>query len=204
MYEFEALYQQMPYAKEGKRYKREWFKMISKMPDDVKIIHIVRLWDKANSSKGDYTVGALMAYCSDGFFYLLDIVRGQWTSYERDQKMKATADKDQENYGNVHIWHQQDPGSAGKDSAEATNRLLMGYPAKFETVTGDKQTRSEPLESAFQGGLVFLMQGGWNGAFIDECVAFDNGKYDDQVDAASGAYSKLFQMIGKKRKSRVM
>lgn len=203
-YEFEALYQQLPYAKEGQRYKREWFKIITKLPDGVKIVHIIRLWDKANSSKGDYTAGVLMAYCSDGFFYILDIVRGQWKSYERDQKMKTTAIKDQEMYGKVHIWHQQDPGSAGKDSAEATNRLLIGFPAFFETVSGDKATRSEPLESAAQGGLVYLLQAGWNNAFIDECIAFDNGKYDDQVDAASGAYNKLLEMIGKKRKSKVL
>jgi predicted phage terminase large subunit-like protein len=201
---FTALYQQMPYSKEGQKYKREWFKTVTKIPDDVTIKFIVRLWDKANSTKGDFTVGVLMAYCSDGFFYIIDVVRGQWSSYDRDQKMKKTAESDHEKYGKVYIWHQQDPGSAGKDSAEATNRLLMGYPAKFETVTGDKAARSEPLESAFQGALVFLLQGAWNEAFIVECVAFDNGNHDDQVDAASGAYNKLLEMIGMHRKSKIL
>jgi predicted phage terminase large subunit-like protein len=59
------------------------------------------------------------------------------------------------------------------------------------------------LESAFQGGLVFLLQGAWNEAFVDECAAFDRGKYDDQVDAASGAYNKLLEKIGKKRKTTI-
>lgn len=201
---FQALYQQMPYNKDGQKYKRDWFKTVAKMPDDVTMKFIVRLWDKANSTKGDYTVGALMAYCSDGFIYIIDIVRGQWSSYERDVKMKKTAETDREKYGKVNIWHQQDPGSAGKDSAEATNRLLMGFPVKFETVTGDKATRSEPMESAFQGGMIFLLKGAWNEAFIDECVAFDRGKYDDQVDAASGAYNKLLEMIGSHRKSKIL
>lgn len=202
-YDFEALYQQSPYPKSGQKYKREWFKTLPKMPDDVKIKHVVRLWDKANSTKGDFTAGVLMAYCSDGYFYILDIARGQWSSYERDRKMLDVAQKDAEAYGKVHIWHQQDPGSAGKDSAEATNRLLMGFPARFETVTGDKPTRSEPLESAFQGGLIFLIRGAWNEAYIDECVAFDRGKHDDQVDAASGAYNKLLEMVRTFRKSRI-
>jgi len=202
-YDFEALYQQLPYPKSGQKYKREWFKVITQLPEGVTIKFIVRLWDKANSSSGDYTAGVLMAYCSDGNFYLLDIKRGQWTSGIRDQKMKSTAVSDREMYGKVKIWHQQDPGSAGKDSAEATNRVLMGFPAKFEPVTGDKATRSEPLESAFQGGLMYLLKGAWNEAFIDECVAFDRGKYDDQVDAASGAYNKLLEMIGTHRKSKI-
>lgn len=204
VYDFEALYQQSPFPKSGQKYKREWFKAIPKMPDDVTIKYVVRLWDKANSTKGDYTVGALIAYGSDGFFYILDVARGQWSSYDRDQKMLKISVTDREAYGKVYIWHQQDPGSAGKDSAEATNRLLMGFPVKFETVTGDKATRSEPMESAFQGGMIFLLKGAWNEAFVDECVSFDRGKYDDQVDAASGAYNKLLEMIGSHRKSKIL
>ncbi|MBI5964924.1 MAG: phage terminase large subunit [Chloroflexi bacterium] len=197
---FQALYQQMPFSKDGQKYKKDWFRTVSKIPEGVTIKFILRYWDKANSSAGDFTVGVLMAYCSDGFFYILDVVRGQWTSYERDQKMRKAAEKDAAQYGKVFIWHQQDPGSAGKDSAEATNRLLMGFPAKFETVTGSKEDRSDPLESAFQGGLVFLLQAAWNDAFISECVAFNRGKYDDQVDAASSAYNKLLTMIRRPHK----
>jgi predicted phage terminase large subunit-like protein len=204
VYDFEALYQQQPYSKEGQRYKREWFKTITKLPGEVKIIFVVRLWDKANSKAGDFTCGVLMAYCSDGYFYIMDVVRKQMTTYERDQKMLKTAQTDQETYGKVKIWHQQDPGSAGKDSAEATNRVLMGFPAKFEVVSGSKEDRSGPLESAFQGGMVYLLQAAWNEAFIDECVAFPRGRYDDQVDAASGAYNKLLEMIGKKRESKIL
>jgi len=204
VYDFEALYQQSPFPKSGQKYRRDWFKAIPKMPDGVTIKYAVRLWDKANSTQGDFTVGALMAYGSDGFFYILDVARGQWSSYDRDQKMKTISEKDRETYGKVYIWHQQDPGSAGKDSAEATNRLLMGFPVKFETVSGSKPTRSEPLESAFQGGMVFLLKGAWNENFIDECVSFDRGKYDDQVDAGSGAYNKLLEMIGSHRKSKIL
>jgi len=202
-YDFEALYQQTPFPKSGQRYRREWFRRIAQLPERVTLRYVVRLWDKANSAGGDYTAGVLMAYGSDGYFYILDVARKQMTSYERDRMMRATAEQDAAAYGNVSIWHQQDPGSAGKDSAEATNRVLMGYPAKFEPVTGDKEDRSGPLESALQGGMVFLLQGAWNQAFIDECVAFPRGRYDDQVDAGSGAYNKLLQMIGTLRKSRI-
>jgi len=203
-FELTAQYQQMPYSKEGQRYKKEWFKKIAKLPEDVKIVFAVRFWDKANSIAGDYTAGVLMAYCSDGFFYMLDVKRKQAASYERDQMMKKAAKDDREKYGNVKIWHQQDPGSAGKDSAEGTNRVLMGFNAKFETVSGDKTVRSEPLESAFEGGLVFLLMGAWNEDYIDECVAFDRGANDDQVDAGSSCYNKLLEMIGKKRESRIL
>jgi len=207
-YEFEALYQLQPYSKQGQHYKHEWFKTVTQIPEGVTIKFAVRYWDKANATKGDYTVGVLMVFCSDGYFYILDVVRGKWTSYERDQKMRATTEKDSALTGlaykaKIHTWHQQDPGSAGKDSAEATNRVLMGFPAFFEPVSGDKETRSEPLESAFQGGLVFLLQAAWNEEFINECVSFPRGRNDDQVDAASSAYNKLLYMNAKHRKSSI-
>jgi predicted phage terminase large subunit-like protein len=199
-YFFSALYQQQPYSKEGQKYKREWFRKVTKLPEGVKIIYLVRYWDKANSSKGDFTVGVLMAYCSDGLFYILDVARFRKTSGERDSSMKRISEADRNTYGKVYIWHQQDPGSAGKDSAEATNRLLMGFPVKYEPVSGDKEDRSDPLESAFQGGLVYLLQAAWNDAFVEECVAFPRGNHDDQVDAASSAYNKLLSMLRKIQK----
>jgi len=202
---FSALYQQNPYSKEGQKYKREWFsKIVTKLPDDVKVENIIRYWDKANSAGGDYSAGVLMAYCSDGYFYILDIERKQGTSRTRNQAMLKCAGDDRNQYGKVESWHQQDPGSAGKDSAEGTNLVLVGFPAKFEPVTGDKETRSEGLEDAFEGGLVILLKAAWNEAFIEECCAFPRGKYDDQVDAASSAYNKLLDKIGKKRKSKIL
>ncbi len=199
---FMALHQQMPYAKEGQRYKRKWMDTVAKIPDDVDIRYIVRYWDKANSVDGDYNAGVLMAYGSDGYFYIIDVVRERWTAYTRKQEMKKIAYRDRERFGGsrygvkVFIWHQQDPGSAGKDSAQATNRNLMGFPVHFETMSGKgaKPERSDELESAFEGGLVLLLKGAWNEAFIDECLRFPKG-HDDQVDAASSAYSKLLEMI---------
>ena len=203
---FAALHQQQPYPKDGQKYKREWFETVKSLPEDASIKYAVRYWDKANSKRGDYTVGVLMAYCSNDMFYILNVARIRDTSYGRNEFMKKVSAKDAETYGRVYIWHQQDPGQAGKDAAEATNRLLMGYPVSYEVVTGDKESRSEDMESAFGGKHIMLVEAAWNEAFISECIAFngDNKGHDDQVDAASSAYHKLLQMVGKKRKSRVM
>jgi predicted phage terminase large subunit-like protein len=204
-YFFSALYQQRPYLKEGQRYKRTWFKTVKKLPEGVTIRYAVRFWDKASSPTGDFSAGVLEAYCSDENFYILDVARGQWSSYERDQKIRSCAEKDRERWGGlVKTWHQQDPGSAGLDSAQATSRVLKGFPVFYETVSGSKETRSEPLESGMQGGQVWLVEGAWNESFVNECCAFNNGKYDDQVDAAASAHNKLLEMIGRHRESRIL
>jgi phage terminase large subunit-like protein len=94
------------------------------------------------------------------------------------------------------VWHQQDPGSAGLDSAMATNRMLakLKFTALFETVSGSKEVRAGPWSSALQGGGVRLVRGGWNEAYIEEHVAFPKGKYDDQEDWSSWGYSKLIEL----------
>jgi predicted phage terminase large subunit-like protein len=49
----------------------------------------------------------------------------------------------------------------------------------------------EPFAAQVQGNNVYLIAGDWHYAFLDECEAFPNGKYKDQVDAASGAFARL-------------
>jgi predicted phage terminase large subunit-like protein len=42
-------------------------------------------------------------------------------------------------------------------------------------------------------GSVILLRGDWNRAFIEELRFFPFGKHDDQVDAASTVFNKLFR-----------
>ena len=77
----------------------------------------------------------------------------------------------------------------------ATNKLLIKAGiqklVKYEPITGEKEVRAGPWSSALQGGMVRLVRGGWNQAFIEEHVSFPKGRYDDQVDMASWGFSKL-------------
>jgi hypothetical protein len=49
-----------------------------------------------------------------------------------------------------------------------------------------------PLAAAAEAGNVMLLEGKWNGAFLDEVEAFGyDCPHDDQVDAAAGAINML-------------
>jgi hypothetical protein len=155
-YEFEALYQQMPYAKEGQRYKRDWFKAIPKLPDDVKIIYVVRYWDKANSTRGDFTAGVLMAYCSDGYFYILDVVRGQWSSYDRDRKMRETAEADVESLGcglqgNRPYLAPAGPWVRGEGFCGSDEPLVDGIPCQIRNDDGRQGDAFRAVGKRFPG-----------------------------------------------------
>lgn len=190
---FYALYQQRPTAPEGDFFKRQWFEIVKAIPANCAF---VRYWDKAGTAgDGDYTAGVLMARSQDDRFFVGDVVRGQWAATERENIIKQTAELDRQRYGHVVTWWEQEPGSGGKESAEATSRNLAGFSGYFERVTGDKMTRAEPLAAQAGAGNVKLLQGPWNAGYLSELTTFPNGLHDDQIDGSSGAFNKLAQSV---------
>ncbi len=82
--EWLALYQQRPVPAEGAMFQRQWFNLIGAAPVDAAAR--VRYWDKAaTSGGGDWSVGLLMARTRDGRFVVEDVVRGQWSSQQRNR-----------------------------------------------------------------------------------------------------------------------
>ena len=149
----------------------------------------VRYWDKAGSQdEGAYTAGVKMYRTVNGKYVIMDCVRGQWASEIREAKIRSVAEADGVA---VHIYHEQEPGSGGKDSAQATVRNLAGYFNEPDRPTGDKVFRADPYSVQVNNGNVILLRGDWNHDFIEEHRFFPFSTYKDQVDAASGAFSKL-------------
>ncbi len=191
-YYWAALFQQRPAPREGNIFKREWFSIIEadRVPAEAQR---VRYWDKAATPDGGaHTAGVLMARTAEGIYLVEDVVRGQWSAGERDRVMMQTAQLDAQKYRNaVHIWTEQEPGSGGKESAEATVRQLAGYPVHAERATGSKEVRAEPFAAQCEAGNVRLVRGPWNGDYLEEMASFPRGAFADQVDASSGAFNKL-------------
>lgn len=188
-YFWAALYQQRPSPREGSMFKRENFPIVGALPLGCQF---VRWWDNAGSEKkGDYTAGVLITKAPDGRFFIVDVVRGQWTGATRDAIKLQTAYIDRIKYGHVQIWNETEGGSAGKDVSAATIKLLAGFSVQCEHSTGSKEVRAEPLASQVSVKNVALLQGAWNVAFINELIAFPNGKNDDQVDAAAAGFNKV-------------
>lgn len=183
---FYALYQGTPYPPEGALFKVENIVIEKASPVDMARC---RYWDKAaTSSGGDFTAGVLIGRDRSGLYWIEDVKRGQWSTDERDKVIKQTASLD--GVG-VRIAGEQEPGSSGKDAAQAFIRMLAGFTVNCSTVTGSKETRADPFSAQVNVGNVKMVEGGWNRVFIDEMRSFPFGKYDDQVDAASGAFSSL-------------
>ena len=133
-----------------------------------------------------------MAQAPDGRFIIVDAVREQLGPMGVERLMKATAEQDRAKHKHVRGSYPQDPGQAGKAQAQHIMRhVLSGFDYHFSPETGDKETRALPLAAQAEAGNVFLLEGAWNEAFLDEIAVFPMGKWKDQVDAASRAFTEL-------------
>ncbi len=155
----------------------------------------MRYVDKAGTKDGGaYSAMVLMHRTHDKQYIVEDVVRGQWSALEREQRLRQAAQIDKTLCpAGYTVWVEQEPGSGGKESAENTIRNLAGFSVKADKVSGQgsKETRAEPFAAQVQGGNVALKAAAWNRDFMDELESFPSGKFKDQVDAASGAFNKL-------------
>jgi predicted phage terminase large subunit-like protein len=192
---WESVYQQNPIVVGGDTFPVERFNVVSSF-DKSKVKRSVRYIDKAGTQDGGaFTAAALVHDMEDGTTVVENILRGQWSANEREQRLLQAAAADKASCRRYSIWIEQEPGSGGKESAESSIRRFKGYDVHADKVTGSKEVRAEPYAAQVQAGNVYLVAADWNRAFIDEHEQFPNGKYKDQVDATAGAFNKLAENV---------
>lgn len=187
-YYFGALYQQTPHTRGGDMFQVAKIVLVDSVSQPQRI---VRYWDKAGTRDGGaYTAGVLMAWVGD-VYAVLDLVMGQWEPATRERVISQTLVSDRALYGHVTTYIEQEPGSGGKESAEATIRANAGFTVLADRPVGDKVLRAEPFAAQVNIGNVVLLRGEWNQRYLDILTAFPRGAIKDPVDASSGAFSKL-------------
>jgi predicted phage terminase large subunit-like protein len=183
---WEALYQQNPTPREGVFFKVSKLEIVDAVPAGMRSC---RAWDMGASEAGDFSAGVKVSGPdATGVWYVEHVNRGRWSTDERNRQVRQTAELDGRD---VRIHVPQDPGAAGKDAAIYATRQLAGFSVKTEPVSGSKEIRADPFSSQVNAGNVRLVRGEWNRAFIEELRSFPGGKFDDQVDAVSDAFTEL-------------
>lgn len=189
---FESLYQQNPIPRGGTFFQRSWFEIVDHVPADTEWI---RYWDLAASREDTacYTSGTLLGRFN-GVYFIGDITRGRYDPASRNDVMLQTAlgdssrgEKYKRTYFEKPVFDKQ--GKASK----AIISKLAGLPVSADDVggKGSKELRAEPLADAAKAGLVKILRGSWNAAFLTEIEGFPRATYKDQVDSTSGAFNML-------------
>lgn len=183
--------QQRPVPRSGGLFNREWFKFLPEPPTDI--AQIARGWDLAAtvSNTAAYTAGVKIAKTRDGKIVIMDCKRERLSPNGVRSLIKTTAIADT---SRCRVSIPKDPGQAAKGQVEQFSQDLMGFDCRFTPETGDKMTRAVPLAAQAEAGNVYLVEGAWNAAFLDEVCMFPNGKFKDQTDAASRAFSEVLAL----------
>jgi predicted phage terminase large subunit-like protein len=180
--------QQRPAPRGGGMFQVEKIKIVGAL-NKYHVVRSVRYWDKAGTEGGGcYTAGVLMHVMNDGSYLVADVVKGQWSAGKREAIIKQTAELDGKE---VTVWVEQEPGSGGKESAEATIKNLAGFRVKADKVTGAKEVRAEPYANQVEIGNVSILKAEWNRGFLSNHESFPVGKEKDDVDASAGGFNKL-------------
>lgn len=161
--------------------------------NEPNLLRTVRSWDKAATEDGgNWSVGLKMGLDKHNVPWIVDVRRGQWGSAKREDWIRLTAEQDGDE---VEVVLEIEGGSGGKESGENTIKRLLGFRVHAYHPTGDKTARAYPLSSQVGAGNVHILRRAWTKALIEEWRYFPNGKFDDQVDAASGAFNRLSRRV---------
>ena len=204
-YGYAGQFEQNPAPPEGGMFKVKHFNIIHSLPDPSHWDSVARYWDKAGTlDSGCFTAGIKILKLKNGKFVVLDSKRGQWEALEREQVIQSTTEADNQDFDGrkvrCKVYIEQEPGSGGKESAEATIRRNAGFVVEADRPSGDKIYRADPWSVQVYSGNVMLLHGDWNKDFIDEHKNFPFGKFKDQVDAGAACFNKLTG----KRKQKVI
>jgi predicted phage terminase large subunit-like protein len=175
----------------GELFRREWFRVVDRADPDLEL---VRYWDLAateasdSNTDPDWTAGLLLGRKPAGGWQVVDVQHFRRRPEGIEARVKAVASMDGPE---VPVWIEQEPGASGKIVIAHYQRdVLPGYEVRGNAPADSKGIRARPVASKCEAGLVELVRGRWLGGFLDELEGFPEG-HDDQVDALSGAFSKL-------------
>jgi predicted phage terminase large subunit-like protein len=178
--------QQRPAPAAGGILKRHWWKFYREAPRPFS--EVIQSWDCAfkDTRTSDFVVGQVWGR-NGADKYLLDQVRGRMDCPATIQAVKRLSEK----------W----PQAQAKLVEDKANGPAVIATLKHEIVgliavnpEGGKEVRAHAVSPQIEAGNVYLPDptiAPWIGGFLDECAAFPNGAYDDQVDAMSQALVRL-------------
>lgn len=205
---FAGQYEQSPIPAGGGMFKTEMIKTGIAPPNPAVPkfwVKQVRYTDKAGTYEdGCYTASVRMGKDKEGRFWVLHVDRYRQESRAREDRMHQVATLDGKPVVQVI---EQEPGSGGKESAQASARNLAGFRVVLDRPTGDKTYRADPFAGQVNGGNVYLADEGaikglpqkWHSAYINEVQFFPHSKFRDQGDASSGAFKHLTTALIKPR-----
>lgn len=176
--------QQRPAPQDGIIFKREWFKFYKELPTEIDFYALSI--DLPFDEGGSFAVFQVWARKGPNK-YLLDQIRGQVGFTEQKMMFRSLCGK----------WPQLNAKWIEKKANGAA--IIDELSKEFAGIIpinpqGSKETRAEAITPQFESGNVHLPDPSiapWINDYIEELIVFNNGQFNDQVDATTQALLKL-------------
>lgn len=150
-----------------------------------------RGWDLASTEGGDYTVGALVAANSEGY-WICDIVREQ---YEASDVVELVSDTAAADGRHVDQLFEEEKGASGMLVTEFMTRALDAVPTAGpvwpSVVDQQKLVRAWPFVAQTGAGRVHLAPDFAHSEAMTEMEEWPDSANDDVIDAISHAVNHL-------------
>jgi hypothetical protein len=122
----------------------------------------------------DHCRGRVKAFDQERAVAIENVITGHWGALEREKYIKAWADYMKNELSRYSVSFkvvlEQEPGSGGKESAEASVRNLAGHNVFLDKPGAgrSKEVRAEPFCAIVRGGGMWLHAGPWIDGFLEE------------------------------------
>jgi predicted phage terminase large subunit-like protein len=187
---FAAQYLQQPVPAGGNLIKRGWLQFYDQAPERQPGDRVVQSWDIAAETGDNNDYSACTTWLiRRNFCYLLHVFRGRLPSPELRRKVIAHAG---EHRPDTVLIEKAGFGLLFLQELRAAN-LPPWMPLPIGvTPKGDKKDRLLAHLGKIEGGQVYLpREAPWLADFLQEVLAFPNGRHDDQVESLSQLLSWL-------------
>jgi predicted phage terminase large subunit-like protein len=176
---FAAQYQQCPSQPTGYMIQRESIERYDYLPTRTNSDYVIQSWDTAvkTDEHHDYSACVTLRLDDRKNYYVTDVLRGRFPYHEL---LEAAISQAREHSPNIILV--EDATLLGRTLVK--DLKATGLSAADVVPEGDKLTRLSLQSKKFANGQVFFpKEAHWLAPLENECFAFPNGRYDDQVDA---------------------
>ena len=181
---FEAQYQQSPTPADGAVIRRDWLRWYDRAPSRFE--RTIVSWDTASTlgEDSDFSVGSVWGAIGTDY-YLIDLKRGRFIYPELRRSVLELSEL---HCANATVIEDTELGRALYQDL----RTSANFRTLLRTPFFDKEARLLAQSARFESGQVHLpRETPWIGAYVEELLAFPNGRHDDQVDSTSQALAYL-------------
>lgn len=193
-YHYAGQFLQVPAPLEGGLIKKNYFKIIDS--NSVPKSTVYFCIDSAYTEDERNDPSGYLAYLISGNdLYLLNFHKGY---YDFPMQLKKLPEfVKQNNYSPSSIIYVE-PKASGKSIVQMIKKQSDLNIREDINPTKDKEARVNDIISFLEAGRVYIVKGGWNDDFINQCATFPNAKHDEEIDCLVMAAKKAFLKKGLK------